>query len=59
MGRNDNRRGWKMRRKKSQVKYKARIKRKTAAAKAAGIAAAPAAKAPPKKVLKKKAAEVE
>jgi hypothetical protein len=49
-----------MRRKKSQAKYKARQKRKTAVAKAAGLAAAPAAKAPPKKApLKKKAAEVE
>jgi hypothetical protein len=43
MGKNDNRRSWKMRRKKSQAKKKARLGRKVAAAKAAGSKAAPAA----------------
>jgi hypothetical protein len=35
MGRNDNRKTWKMRRKKRQTKLKARTKRKIVAAKAA------------------------
>jgi hypothetical protein len=44
MGRGDNRRTPKMRRKKSQQKLKARIKRKIGAAKAAKKPAAPAKK---------------
>lgn len=44
MGRNDNRRTLKMRRKKSQAKYKARVKRKIDAAKANKKPAAPAKK---------------
>ncbi len=44
MGRNDNRRTWKMRRKKSQAKLKARIKRKIDTAKAAKKPAAPSKK---------------
>lgn len=35
MGRSDNRRSWKMRRKKAQAKLKARTKRQIAAGKAA------------------------
>ena len=42
MGRNDNRRTLKMRRKRSQNKLKARIKRKIAAGKAAKKPAEPA-----------------
>ena len=44
MGRGDNRRTWKMRRKKRQVKLKARTKRKITASKAAKKPAAPAKK---------------
>jgi hypothetical protein len=44
MGRNDNRRTLKMRRKRSQNKLKARIKRKIEAGKAAKKPAAPAKK---------------
>ena len=44
MGRNDNRRTAKMRRKKSQQKLKARTKRKIDAARAAKSASAPAKK---------------
>lgn len=44
MGRNDNRRTLKMRRKRSQNKLKARIKRKIVAGKAAKKPAAPAKK---------------
>ncbi len=44
MGRNDNRRTWKMRRKKRQRKLKTRIKRHIAAAKAEKKPAAPAKK---------------
>ena len=44
MGRGDNRRTWKMRRKKRQRKLKARIKRKIETAKAAKKPAAPAKK---------------
>jgi len=41
MGRNDNRKTWKMRRKRRQTKLKARIKRKITAAKAAKKPAEP------------------
>jgi hypothetical protein len=41
MGRNDNRKTWKMRRKKRQEKLKARTKRKITAAKAAKKPAEP------------------
>jgi len=41
MGRNDNRKTWKMRRKKRQTKLKARTKRKITAAKAAKKPAEP------------------
>ncbi|MBA3451797.1 MAG: hypothetical protein H0T42_01725 [Deltaproteobacteria bacterium] len=44
MGRSDNRRTLKMRRKKSQAKLKARVKRKIAAAKSAKKPAAPSKK---------------
>ena len=44
MGRNDNRRTLKMRRKKSQTKLKLRIKRKISTAKAAKKPAAPSKK---------------
>jgi hypothetical protein len=44
MGRNDNRKTWKMRRKKRQAKLKARTKRKIATAKAAKKPAAPSKK---------------
>lgn len=44
MGRNDNRRTLKMRRRRSQAKLKARIKRRIDAAKAAKKPAAPAKK---------------
>ena len=44
MGRGDNKRGPKMRRRKSQAKLKKRIKRKIAAAKAVKKPAAPAKK---------------
>lgn len=44
MGRNDNRRTLKMRRKKSQAKLKARIKRKIETGKAAAKKPAPAKK---------------
>jgi hypothetical protein len=44
MGRGDNRKTWKMRRKKRQTKLKARIKRKINAAKATKKPAAPAKK---------------
>ena len=44
MGRSDNRRTLKMRRKKSQAKLKARIKRKIAAAKSVKKPAAPSKK---------------
>ena len=44
MGRGDNRRTWKMRRKKRQVKLKRRIKRKIDTAKAAKKPAAPSKK---------------
>ncbi len=44
MGRNDNRKTLKMRRKRSQLKLKARIKRKIEAAKAAKKPAAPSKK---------------
>ncbi len=44
MGRGDNRRTWKMRRKKSQGKLKARTKRKIVAAKAAKKPTAPSKK---------------
>ncbi|MEO8844152.1 MAG: hypothetical protein ABI591_02945 [Kofleriaceae bacterium] len=42
MGRGDNRKTWKMRRKKRQTKLKTRIKRKIATAKSAKSAKAPA-----------------
>ena len=44
MGRGDNRRTWKMRRKKRQTKLKARTKRRIVAAKAAKKPAAPTKK---------------
>ena len=44
MGRGDNRRTWKMRRKKRQAKLKARTKRKIDTAKAAKKPAAPSKK---------------
>lgn len=44
MGRGDNRRTWKMRRKKRQTKLKARTKRRIETAKAAKKPAAPAKK---------------
>ena len=44
MGRGDNRKTWKMRRKKRQAKLKARIKRKITTAKAAKKPAAPSKK---------------
>jgi hypothetical protein len=44
MGRGDNRRTWKMRRKKRQRKHKARIKRRIDTAKAAKKPAAPSKK---------------
>ena len=44
MGRGDNRKTWKMRRKKRQAKLKTRIKRKIDAAKAAKKPAAPSKK---------------
>jgi hypothetical protein len=44
MGRGDNRKTWKMRRKKRQTKLKARIKRRIDTAKAAKKPAAPAKK---------------
>ena len=44
MGRGDNRRTWKMRRKMRQTKLKARIKRKITTAKAAKKPAAPSKK---------------
>jgi hypothetical protein len=44
MGRGDNRRTWKMRRKKRQTKLKARTKRRIDTAKAAKKPAAPAKK---------------
>jgi hypothetical protein len=44
MGRGDNRKTWKMRRKKRQTKLKARIKRRITTAKAAKKPAAPAKK---------------
>ncbi len=44
MGRGDNRKTWKMRRKKRQTKLKARTKRKIVTAKAAKKPAAPAKK---------------
>jgi hypothetical protein len=56
MGRNDNRRSAKMRRKKAQTKLKARGARRLAANKANAKTAAPA-KAAPAKRTKKKAAE--
>jgi hypothetical protein len=44
MGRGDNRRTWKMRRKKRQTKLKARVKRRIVAAKAAKKPTSPSKK---------------
>jgi hypothetical protein len=65
MGKNDNRRGKKMRRRIRQTKLKTRMARRTAAAKEAGlkakepVAAAPAPKAAAEKKSKKKKAAAE
>ena len=57
MGRNDNRRSAKMRRKKAQTKLKARGARRLAANKLNAKTAAPVKAAPAAKRTKKKAAE--
>jgi hypothetical protein len=53
MGKNDNRRGLKMRQRIRQSKLKVRLARRTADAKAAGIAAKAAAAPPPPKAAEK------